>query len=71
MTGNWKLKTHSIIHFSPFYLNLDQDIAKYPELVQQNDLGDWTGLLTKKNNNVQFCIGYDLREKCYKKISSY
>lgn len=66
-TGKWFVEKKAIIHFDNFFLNLDRDIVKYRELVQDT-LGGGGGLLENKKGIIQFCVGYHEGENCYQKI---
>lgn len=71
MNGKWNLRDNEILHFEPFYLNLDDDLVKFPHLVKDTT-GDWEGSLEKVNNKIQFCVGYHApklsNQNCYVKI---
>ena len=72
MKGKWMLgENKDEIRFRSFYLNLDDDLVKFPESVQDTS-GGWSGLIEKEIGEMKFCLGYysaDLPDQnCYKKI---
>lgn len=77
MQGEWKLDG-TAIKFYPFYLNLDDDLVKFPENVQDTT-GGWAGdiwhinepLSQTKRKAIAFCVGHQSAtkdENCYQKI---
>ena len=57
------------IGFDTFFLNLDRDLVKFPELI--DDFFDYAEFaLEKKKGIVQFCTGYDDGEGCYIKLNN-
>lgn len=67
MDGKWSLEKNTIIHFNSYFLNLDRDVAKFPELLQDTS-GGGGGLLGTHNGTIQFCVGYYETDNCYRKI---
>ena len=67
MDGKWVLERSHIIHFIPFYLNLDIDLVKFPKSVTDTS-GGWGGSLETQSGNIQFCVGYYIDSNCYRKI---
>jgi hypothetical protein len=71
MKGRWEHK-NDIINFRPFFLNLDYDLVKFPEVIQDT-LGGWSGNLHKNNGNLEFCVGHLSaslpNQNCYRKIA--
>jgi len=67
MDGKWRLEKSTIIHFDSYFLNLDRDIAKFPELLQDTS-GGGGGTIETRNGAIQFCVGYHENENCYQKI---
>ena len=67
MNGKWYLEKNSIIHLNLHFFNLDRDIEKFPELLQDT-LGGRSGLLETFKGHIQFCVGYYQGENCYQKI---
>lgn len=65
--GKWSLEKNTIIHFDSYFLNLDRDVAQFPELLQDT-VGGGGGHLEARNNTIQFCVGYHPGEDCYQKI---
>ncbi|PQL94855.1 hypothetical protein [Apibacter adventoris] len=70
MKGEWQ-RSNDAIRFQSFYLNLDDDLEKYPKLVQDT-MGNWGGYLGYNNGNLEFCIGHLSaslpNQNCYRKI---
>lgn len=69
MNGNWQLERNNIIHFTPFYLNLDVDLSKFPQSVNDTS-GGWQGRLETRNGVIGFCVGYfaKIDTNCYRKV---
>ena len=67
VAGKWRLEKNTILHFDSYFLNLDRDVAKFPELLQDT-LGGGGGLIETHNGTIQFCVGYYDGENCYQKI---
>lgn len=67
MQGRWELGENGTIRFHSFFLNLDRDVSKYPELLKDT-LSDGGGWISKKDGIIQFCVGYNTGENCYKKV---
>jgi len=67
MSGKWYLERNSTIQFNSFFLNLDRDIEKYNELIQDT-LGGWSAMIENPKNKLTFCIGYYDGDNCYQKI---
>jgi hypothetical protein len=68
MEGTWKLVTqNSQIQIEPFYLNLDDDLVKFPDNVRDTSMVIIKNLETQ-NGTIQFCVGYYEGENCYRKI---
>ncbi len=72
MKGEWKLvNQNSQIQMRPFYLNLDDDLVKFPDNVKDTSMAVIESLEIS-NGKIQFCVGYysaDLpNQNCYQKI---
>lgn len=65
--GSWKFKDRHRILFEGFYLNLDRDLVKFPELVSDTNMAVNTYFETRKGVIV-FCVGYFDNENCYRKV---
>ena len=66
--GKWKLEEQKTkLKFIHFYLNLDDDLIKFPESVKDTSTEVITTLETQKGT-VIFCVGYYRGENCYEKI---
>lgn len=70
MKGNWE-HSQNTIRLEYFYLNLDDDLVKYPEVVKDT-MANWGGYLDNNNGNIEFCVGYLSaslpNQNCYRKI---
>lgn len=68
MNGKWKLESGHRIIVSSFYLNLDDDLVKFPHLVKDTATEINTYFETY-DGKIQFCgVGHSPHENCYKKI---
>ncbi len=67
MDGRWSLEKNTVIHFGSYFLNLDRDIIKFPELLKDT-LGGGGGLLETRSRTIRFCVGYYQGENCYQKV---
>ncbi|MES2389090.1 MAG: hypothetical protein V4543_13900 [Bacteroidota bacterium] len=69
MRGQWDLKNGKEIALHSFYLNTDDDLVKFPYLV--NDTTGGTGdYLHITNDKTEFCTNYFENDKnCYCKVS--
>ncbi len=68
MEGKWKLvNQNSQIQIEPFYLNLDDDLIKFPDNVRDTSMVIIKNLETR-TGSIQFCVGYYEGENCYRKI---
>jgi hypothetical protein len=67
MNGKWSLERNNIIHFDSYFFNLDRDVTKFPELLQDTSGGGGGSIETRKGV-LGFCVGYHENENCYKKI---
>src|SRR5690606_26087586 len=67
MNGKWYLEKNSIIHLNSHFFNLDRDIEKFPELLQ-DPLGGSSGLLETSHGAIEFCVGYEIDSNCYRKV---
>jgi len=67
MDGKWEIEKDGIIRFHSFFFNLDKDIIKFPQLLSDT-LNDGGGWIETKSGNIQFCVGYQIGENCYRKI---
>ena len=72
MNGKWKFYNNkkSQIQFHSFFLNLDRNLVKFPELVEDT-LGGGSFNIERNKGKIEFCVGYyseDLpNQNCYKK----
>jgi hypothetical protein len=65
--GKWFFKSKNKIEFNYFFLNLDRDLNKYPELLNDT-MGSFQVLIDLKENSPILCFGYFDGENCYFKI---
>lgn len=68
MNSTWRIEKNTIIHFDSYFLNLDRDVSKFPELLQDTS-GGGGGLIETRKGVIGFCVGYHENENCYKKIN--
>lgn len=79
MDGEWNVDGDIIEFKSPYYFNLDEDLVRFPELLQDTISGGlgyiWSSrepLFFSKRNTLSFCIGHfavDLPDQnCYQKL---
>ena len=72
MNGKWNFYNNkkSQIQFHNFYLNLEDDLVKFPKLVEDT-LGGGSFNMVWSKGKIEFCVGYysaDLpNQNCYKK----
>lgn len=68
--GKWELD-NDFIRFDQFYLNLDDDLIQFPNLIADS-LDSWGGYIIKSNGLIEFCVGHlsaTLKnQNCYQKI---
>lgn len=61
----------SKIYFNSYFLNIDRDLERFPELVNDT-LGGAELVIEKKDNTLQFCVGYLSaslpNQNCYHKL---
>lgn len=65
--GKWSMENSSRIIIHDFYLNLDDDLIRFPDNVNENGMVINTYFETS-NKTIQFCIGYYVDQNCYRKI---
>jgi len=70
--SNYKLRSGgSKIYFNSYFLNLDRDLEKFPELANDT-LGGAELVIEKIDNTLQFCTGYLSaslpNQNCYHKL---
>lgn len=64
--AKYKLNANSI-KFDDFYLNLDKDLKRFPEDVEDIDM-TYTTSFERKGQNIFLCFGYYEGKNCYEKI---
>lgn len=73
MDGQWSFydTDNNAIQFRSYFLNLDRDLTRFPELLEDTT-GGWVGDLQNNAGTIEFCVGYfsaDLPDQnCYRKI---
>lgn len=67
MDGKWGLQGSNILHFNSYFLNLDRDVSKFPELLTDTSMTVSTYFETRKGV-IGFCTGYGIDSNCYRKI---
>lgn len=67
MKEKWNLEKNTVIRFDSYFLNLDRDITKFPELLKDT-LSGGGGLVESHNDTIRFCVGYYQNQNCYQKI---
>lgn len=72
LKSNYELRNGgSKIYFNSYFLNLDRDLVKFPELVNDT-LGGAELNLERKNHTIKFCTGHFSAslpdQNCYQKI---
>lgn len=68
LDGTWRLERNTIISLDSYFFNLDRDLDKFPELLQDT-ASSGGGLLETYNGTIQFCVGYLVGENCYQKVN--
>jgi hypothetical protein len=67
MIGKWSFRNSGAIRFESFFLNLDRDIVKYPELLFDTTSGV-SASIERQHGTVRFCVGYNEFANCYEKL---
>lgn len=67
INSKWRIENKNQIQFDAFFINLDRDISKFPDLLNDT-LNNWGAILETTNNKINFCIGFFDKENCYQKI---
>ncbi|HMN04422.1 MAG TPA: hypothetical protein PKD45_01745 [Flavobacteriales bacterium] len=66
--GSWTIRGGHEISIGYFFLNLDYDLARYPEAAMDSSM-HITMQIRDINGNTGFCVGYLPGEYCYKRIT--
>lgn len=66
MQGNWSNRNDKL-KLTPFYLNLDDDLKRFPHLVKDTT-GEVLTFFEYRDGSIEFCVGYYVGQNCYKKI---
>lgn len=69
-TGSWKFEKGHRIILRGFYLNLDQDLDKFPYLASDTSM-EVDSYFETKGGVIRFCVGYTMDENCYTLIAKY
>ena len=67
MKSFWSLDAKCKLRMDHFYLNFDDDLISHPHLVNDTAMVMST-VVESKNGGIQFCVGYQLGENCYRKL---
>lgn len=68
MNGKWSLtEQKSKLKIDGFYLNLDDDLVKFPHLVMDTNM-ELISVIKTNNNAIEFCVGHRPDENCYQKV---
>jgi len=69
INGKWWIERNNIIRFNSFFLNLDRDVTKFPNLLEDTS-SNGGGMLETRNGVIGFCVGYfaKIDTNCYRKI---
>ena len=67
MNGKWYLQKNNQIKFNSFYLNLDDDLIKFPESTKDTSMEVITDM-ERRGDGIEFCVGYYPNQNCYQKI---
>jgi hypothetical protein len=67
MDGRWNMHNEVINFEPPYFFNLDRDISKFPELLQDT-ASNGGGWIDTKHGTIEFCVGYHQNENCYRKV---
>ncbi len=66
--NNWEFRKDGEIVLHAFFFNLDRDLSKFPELIE--DLGYHMNVfIYNQSGSLEFCTGYYEGENCYRRIS--
>jgi hypothetical protein len=67
MDGRWELEHGYEIHLLGFYLNLDDNLVDFPELVNDTS-GSWRAHVYDNLTSTYFCVGYYPDSNCYYRV---
>ena len=69
--GIWSVDEDVIVFKSPFFLNLDRDLEKFPELLHDT-ISNGVGYIYLYNGTIKFCVGLSSAslpsQNCYRKL---
>lgn len=70
MDGKWNFENrkNNRINIGSYFHNLDRDLIKFPELVEDT-IGGWSHMIERRKGGIEFCVGYLLYQNCYQKLS--
>lgn len=66
--GSWSFNSEGKIVFADFFMNLDRDLVKFPELLNET-YGHFEISINKNSQGLYFCTGYE-DDYCYQKVSN-
>lgn len=67
MKGKWFLEDNSSVTFEPFYLNFDDDLHEFPELVSDTSM-TFNTIIESKGKKIGFCVGHYEGTFCYENL---
>lgn len=70
--GKWKVDHDLIVFEPPYFWNLDGDLVKFPELLNDT-ISNGIGYIGVNSGRIEFCVGHysaDIpNQNCYKKVA--
>ncbi|MDR6735215.1 hypothetical protein [Sphingobacterium sp. 2149] len=70
--GKWKVDHDLIVFEPPYFLNLDRDLVKFPELLNDT-ISNGIGYIGVNSGRIEFCVGHfsaDIpNQNCYKRVA--
>jgi|APGre2960657404_1045060.scaffolds.fasta_scaffold01286_6 hypothetical protein len=67
MNGRWRFESGNKIIIEKFYLNLDDDLIKFPDSSKDTNYSIST-YFQNDNSGMFFCVGYSKDQNCYRKL---
>lgn len=64
--GSWTFNSERKIVFADFFMNLDRDLVKFPELLNE-PYGHFETSIDRNSQGLYFCTGYE-DDYCYQKL---
>lgn len=70
--GKWKVNQDVIEFETPYFWNLDRDLVKFPELLNDT-VSNGIGYIGVNSGKIEFCVGHysaDIpNQNCYKRVA--